>query len=539
MSPRRPSHFIRLLALCCLAIATTLAAAQPAPPASEALPEATIRVFNRDVAVLRGKLLGATPEQRARRAEQRIDEHLARFPNAVVNSEANPLGTIIKLDDEMVFILTPGDVDFLTRQSMAEAVAETSVRLRHLVRDSRESRDTQSLLRGLAITATATLALIVVIWLAARIRRTIARRLLSLAETKPLAVAGVELVSQAGLLGFLLKLSRLFFYVLAAILIYLWLSLCLAQFPYTRPWGVGLNGYLMDSATAFGIAILHAIPDLLTAAAIFFLAYWLTKLSKGFFNQIASRRGQSGFLDADLAEPSHKIISAVIWLFALAMSYPYLPGSDSEAFKGLSVLVGLMLSLGASSIVSQGASGLILTYSRTFRVGEYVRIGDVEGTVTYLGIFNTRIRTGMGEELTLANSTVFSTTTRNYSRASNAGGYILDTTVTIGYDTPWRQVEAMLLEAADNTHGLCADPAPRVYQTALSDFYPEYRLVCHAISGQPRNRAQALNDLHANIQDAFNRYGVQIMSPHYVLDPNTEKLVPEDRKYAMPAKKPD
>lgn len=539
MTPCRPNFRIRLLLWLLLATATTLVAAQPAPPVSETLPEATITVFNRDVAVLRGKLLGATPEQRARRAEQRINEHLARFPDAKVALEPNPLGTIIKLDDEMVFIFTPADVDFLTRQTMTEAVAETSTRLRNLVRDTRESRDTKSQLRGLAITTLATLVLIVLLWVAARIRRAIAGKLLSLAKAKTLAVAGVELVSQAGLLSFLLKLSRIFFYVLAGILIYLWLSLCLGQFPYTRPWGVGLNGYLLATAVSFGKAILHAIPDLLTACAIFLLAYWLTKLSKGFFIKIARGRNQSGFLDADLAEPTHKITSAVIWLFALAMSYPYLPGSDSEAFKGLSVLVGLMLSLGASSIVSQGASGLILTYSRTFRVGEYVRIGEVEGTVTYLGIFNTRIRTGMGEELTLANSTVFSSTTRNYSRASKGDGYILDTTVTIGYDTPWRQVEAMLLEAAANTHGLCKDPAPRVYQTALSDFYPEYRLVCHAIADQPRNRAQALNDLHANIQDAFNRYGVQIMSPHYVLDPNAEKVVPEDRKYAKPAIRPD
>ena len=127
-----------------------------------------------------------------------------------------------------------------------------------------------------------------------------------------------------------------------------------------------------------------------------------------------------------------------IGLFALAMAYPYLPGAQTEAFKGLSVLLGLMISLGASSIIGQGAAGLILTYSRTIKIGEYIRIGDQEGTVTEMGMFTTRIRTGLGEELTLPNSLITSSVTKNYSREVKGRGYILDTVVTIGYDTPWR-----------------------------------------------------------------------------------------------------
>ena len=254
---------------------------------------------------------------------------------------------------------------------------------------------------------------------------------------------------------------------------------------------------------------------------------------------IASGKARLGNLDAELANPTRKLVSALIWIFALVMAYPYLPGSDSAAFKGVSVLLGLMLSLGSSNIISQGASGLILTFSKTFRIGEYVRIGDHEGTVSALGIFNTRLRTGMGEEVTLSNANVFSAVIRNYSRTTGGEGYILDTTVTIGYDTPWRQVEAMLLEAAGRTNGIAAEPRPRVFQTALSDSYPEYRLVRNATPTQPRTRASASSDLHENIQDVFNQYGVQIMSPHYMHDPNAEKIVSEERKYAAPASRPD
>ena len=246
-----------------------------------------------------------------------------------------------------------------------------------------------------------------------------------------------------------------------------------------------------------------------------------------------------GWMSRDAAGPTRRVATWVVWIFALAMAYPYLPGAETEAFKGMSVLVGLMLSLGASSFVGQVAGGLILTYSGMLRRGEYVRIGEHEGTVVAVGAFNTRIRTGLGEEITLPNSVIVNSPTKNYSREVEGPGYIMDTVVTIGYDTPWRQVEAMLIEAARRTPDVLQQPAPRVFQTALSDYYPEYRLVCQAIPEQPRPRADILSALHANIQDVFNEHGVQIMSPHYVMDPGHEKVVPPDRWYAAPARPPE
>jgi small-conductance mechanosensitive channel len=269
----------------------------------------------------------------------------------------------------------------------------------------------------------------------------------------------------------------------------------------------------------FALAIVHAIPDLLAAALIFWLAWALTRMMRGFFAKVGAGHVRLSWLDADVAPITSKLCIAAIWLFALAMAYPYLPGSDTEAFKGLSVLVGLMLSLGASNLVGQLASGLILTYTRTFHNGEYVRVDQHEGTVVSLGTFTTRIRTGMGEELTISNSQVLGAVTHNYSRTVKGRGFIVDTTCTIGYDTPWRQVNAMLIEAARRTPGVLMDPAPQVFQVALSDFYPEYRLVCQAVPDQPRPRAEVMSLLHANVQDVFNEHGVQIMSPHYLGDP--------------------
>ena len=272
---------------------------------------------------------------------------------------------------------------------------------------------------------------------------------------------------------------------------------------------------------------------------IFIIARAITRGVAIFFDRVERGRLHAGWIDADIAKPSRRIFNLVIWIFALAMAYPYLPGAQTEAFKGLSVLVGLMVSLGASSVIGQAFSGLILMYTRAFRNGDYVRIGDTEGTVVELGMFVTRIRTGMGEEITLPNSGIMATTTRNYSRAVGGTGYVVDTVVTIGYSTPWRQVQAMLEEAARRTPGIAATPAPMVRQTALSDFYVEYRLIAYTPVGQPRQRAEVLNDLHAQIQDVFNEYGVQIMSPHYMMDPKDPQVVPKDKWHLPPARPPE
>ncbi len=199
------------------------------------------------------------------------------------------------------------------------------------------------------------------------------------------------------------------------------------------------------------------------------------------------------------------------------------------------MLVGLMITLGGSSLFGQAASGFILLYSRTLRIGEFVRVGEHEGTVTELGVFTTKISTGLGEFLTLPNALVLSVVTRNYSRPAEGHGFMLRTKVTIGYDAPWRQVQGMLLEAARRTPGVGLEPAPQVFQTALSDFYVEYRLVCQAAQTSAKSRAEAIAALNANVIDVFNEYGVQIMSPHYFGDPSAPKTVPKSAWHAAPA----
>jgi small-conductance mechanosensitive channel len=390
----------------------TIGSPEPIKPASEA----SVTVLNRDIATFRSELLGINPEIRASRAEQRIKEQLALNPKPVLTIETNPLGAIFMLDDAMVFALTPTDTDVLAQQTFQQDVADTQQRFKKVIAENSETRNVDFLLRSAGIALLATLALAAVVWLLYRLRFFITRQLMRLAGNKSLAVGGVELLTRDRIFLLLVKLSNVLFLLTAAIAVYEWLSLVMALFPFTRPWGEGLHGFMIGLASKFGKAILGAIPNLLTATAIFLLAFWVTRISKAFFSQIAAGRSRLGSLDAELAIPTRKLVSALIWIFALVMAYPYLPGSESAAFKGVSVLLGLMLSLGSSNIISQAASGLILTFSKTFRIGEYVKIGDHEGTVTALGFFNTRLRTGMGEEVTLSNASVFSSVIRNPGR---------------------------------------------------------------------------------------------------------------------------
>jgi len=236
---------------------------------------------------------------------------------------------------------------------------------------------------------------------------------------------------------------------------------------------------------------------------------------------------------AETAQPTRRLTVALLWILAVVVAYPHLPGSGSDAFRGMSVLVGLMLSLGSSGLVNQVMSSFMLTYSRAVRIGEFVRIGEVEGTVVHAGALATKLLTPFHEEVTVPNAIVASSTITNYSRRSGEGVFA-GTSVTIGYDTPWRQVEALLLQAAGRTAGLQADPAPFVLQSGLKDFYAEYTLM--AVLQRPADRPIVMSQLHAHVQDTFNEYGVQIMSPNYEADPATPKLVPREQWFAPPAR---
>ena len=223
--------------------------------------------------------------------------------------------------------------------------------------------------------------------------------------------------------------------------------------------------------------------------------------------------------------------------FAAVLAFPYVPGSNSLAFKGISVFLGVLFSLGSSSAVANVVSGYTLIYRRIFKVGDRVKIADFVGDVVATRLQVVHLRTIKNEEITVPSSLIVNSHVINYSAMAKEKGLILHTKVTIGYDAPWRQVEALLLLAAGRTQGLLREPPPFILQTSLDDFYVSYEL--NVYTDAPQQMAKLYTDLHRNIQDAFNEYGVQIMSPSYRFDPERPKIVPKEQWYAAPAKAPD
>ncbi|WP_342622182.1 mechanosensitive ion channel family protein [Pseudomonas alkylphenolica] len=500
-------------------------------------PAAELKVANRSIITFHASLLGEAPAARAQRAQAVINEVLNGTEDPVVRLDTIQDSYLVLLGERRAFIVTPKDTDPET--SVADAAAQAAQRLKKVVEESQQARSVRFLLTAGGMSAVATLLFIGLLRLAGFVHRKLLSQLPKRIRRHHdvLKVGETPLLDTSNLFPLIRRLLALVYWTVVLLLTYEWLTFVLQRFPYTRPWGESLDHYLLNLLRYVLDAIVSAIPGLVIALMIFFIARGISAFSKRVLERL-SRPGTITWLNHETLQPTTRLTSLAIWLFALAMAYPYLPGAGTEAFKGLSVLVGLMISLGASSVVGQAAAGLILTYTRTLRPGEFVRIGEHEGTVTELGMFTTSIRTGLGEVLTIPNSMITGAVTKNYSRVVQGAGYVVDTVVTIGYDTPWRQVEAMLLEAAQRTPGIVPSPAPQVFQTALSDFYPEYRLVAQAVPSEPRPRAELLSMLHANVQDVFNEYGVQIMSPHYLGDPEHEKRVPKERWFSAPAQEP-
>ncbi|MBI5256489.1 MAG: mechanosensitive ion channel [Burkholderiales bacterium] len=503
----------------------------PAVAASAAAePEAgTVQLNQRRIAQLRASLLGDSPAERAELARMAIAAAAAASGPGVVTHTRTGDAVRFEVDGTTMFFLVPADVAGPRPGLGFEAmVADVQRRLQIAVREAREAREPRRIAAGIAMSLLATAVALVLLAGGVRLRRraeaAIGARVQQWQARNPTVRALAPYSLHAGAAGrFGLGLLA---WGLGLLVVDAWLAFVLHQFPYTRPWGERSSAWLLEVLQQFALAIAAAVPGLVTAALIFVLARLVVRANSALLRRVQAGELHLGWLDADTAEPTRRVANLVIWLFALAMAYPYLPGANSEAFKGVTVLAGLMLSLGASGVVGQALAGLSLAYARSLRVGEYVRIGETEGTVVSVGLLATRIHTGLGEEVSLPSAVVFGQPVRNFSRLVRDGQFMLHVGVTIGYATPWRQVHALLLEAARRTPGVASDPAPYVVQTALSDFYVEYRLCAQSNRHAPQRRAEAQTQLHANIQDVFNENGVQIMSPHYRSDPATVQVVP-------------
>ncbi|MEH2745894.1 mechanosensitive ion channel family protein [Klebsiella pneumoniae] len=317
---------------------------------------------------------------------------------------------------------------------------------------------------------------------------------------------------------------------------YLWLSWVFSLFPWTRVWSESLGDWSLGVIRDLSLSIVASLPGLMIVVLIFLLTWLIIRLVKVVLDQVAAGRIQIPGIHPETVSATRRLISVVIWLFALSAAYPFLPGANSLAFKGISVFFGLMLTLGSTGVMTHAMSGLVLIYSRALRKGDWIRLADNEGQVSEIGVLATKILTRENYIVTVPNAVVVSGKIINLSAESADGGVNLTTSVTIGYDTPWRQVHALLELAARRTPGIDQQIAPVVRKLGLLDWYTSYELQVRLLptTKLPDGR----NALHSSIIDVFNEFGVQIMSPNFVMQPKAAVVVPQEAWYAAPAVAP-
>jgi small-conductance mechanosensitive channel len=313
-----------------------------------------------------------------------------------------------------------------------------------------------------------------------------------------------------GFIIFLVRILRIFIILL---MLYLSIPMALSVFPATRGLANILFGYVLTPFSVIFSSIIEFIPDLIAIVVIIMVFKYLIKGLRFAADEIHKGRLTLKGFYPDWAYPTFNIIRILLYAFMFVVLFNHLPYHNSDVFKGVSVFVGIIFSLGSSSIISNVVSGLVLTYMRPFKVGDRIKIGDMVGNVMEKTPFVTRIRTPKNEEITIPNSSIMSAQTFNYSHSARTYGLILHTELTFGYETPWRQVHELLLEVAKRTPNVLENPKPFILQTALNDFYAEYQLNVYVVDAD--KMAQIYSDLHQNVQDVFHEASIEITSPHY------------------------
>lgn len=543
-APLRWCRMFQGIALAVLILLTVVASAEERTPGSTPVVEteteenyAPVTLDGEPLFRVRG-FSGYGAERRANAISERIA--------AIAADRSVSLDSLKVLDEAEYSQIVAGDRPVMyvfDSQALAEGVSRQrlaeGIRMRIVegIRAYRHDREARVLLirAGFALGATLAAALLffglraVHRWLAASLERRLKTRLERVeAHARRLVQAKQMWMALHGVYTALYVVSAL-------VLAYLWLALVLDLFPWTRPLAQRLIELFLSPLRIIALGFVKMVPDLVFLVVLFFVARYLLKLIQLFFRTVERGAITISNFEPEWAMPTYKIVRLFVVVLALVVAYPYIPGSESAAFKGLSIFLGVVFSLGSSSIIGNVIAGYTMIYRRAFRVGDRIEVGDVQGDVSETRLLVTHMRTNKNEEIVLPNSVILNSHVINFSTLAKTRGLILHTTVGIGYETPWRQVEEMLKLAAERTPGLLRDPCPFVLLKSLGDFAVTYEI--NAYSDDPQGMARRYSALYRNILDVFNEYGVQIMTPAYEGDTEQPKVVPKEKWYTAPAVK--
>ena len=458
----------------------------------------------------------STPKERASHITQKIknlqnDDFLAIDSILVVKSD----NSFDIVHDETIIIKVSAADAIWYDKSVSDLANELTVLIKESIIESKKENTFYKRMQrlGLALLVLALLALI--IWLIGKGNALLLKYIdknqdkwLKQLSYKDYNFLTKERVMKMNL--FLLKILRWFLY---ALLVYISLPIIFSISPLTRNWSHVLFQLIWSPFKGFLHSVWAYIPNLFTILVIYFIMKYFIRFIRYIFSEIETEKLKIPGFYSDWARPTFGIIKLFLYAFMIVLIFPYLPGSDSAIFKGVSIFIGVLFSLGSSSAVGNMIAGLMITYMRPFKIGDRIKIAGVAGDVVEKTILVTRVRTPKNEIITIPNSSVLSGNTINYTSETNETGLIIHTTITIGYDVPWKVVHQALIDAALKTEMILQDPKPFVRQTSLDDFYVSYQI--NAYSKEASKQARLYSYLHQNIQDVCNERGIEILSPHY------------------------
>jgi small-conductance mechanosensitive channel len=457
-----------------------------------------------------------TPKERAERIAERIIAvaREGKMSPELIGLQPREAWTEITANDKVLMAVTDVDAK-MAKKTRDQLAAEDAGSIRQALLNYRREHSWNSILKGILYTVLLTSLLAPIAWtlrklrLAARARleKWIHARTRAEEKKSPWQIAFTYTISLAVACGTVMR------WLLMVALVQAYFTITLSFFSTTRSISIAITDWLFSTLKSLADSGLEYLPNLVVIAIIAAIASQVLRLITMVFDEISKGNLTVRGFYPDWAEPTAKLIRILVLVLVIVVIFPYLPGSKSLAFQGISIFVGVLLSLGSSSAVANAIAGIILTYMRSFLVGDWVKIGDTIGEVVEKNILVTRILTPKQEIITIPNATVMNGSVMNYTREAKNAGVIFHTTVTIGYDAPWKTVHLLLMDAAYATKHVLSRPEPFVLQTALNDFYVAYEL--NAYTDTPRQMQFIYSDLHQNIQDKFNEAGMEICSPHF------------------------
>ncbi len=473
-----------------------------------------------------------SPEERARIVSgrlQTIAEDNLISPTAIQVIEEDGQAAIVA-DQKIITYLTEADAqsEFSTPRELADSYLQ---KIQTAITEYRQERTFSYRLLAILYTAIATLSVLLIMALINFIFPRIKQFVNSwcTGHLPSIRLQNLELVKSSQLSQLIVSILNLTRFLITLTLFYFYIPLILSFFPVTRQFGRELLQYSLGALRLVLDAVVTYIPNIFIISLIIITTYYILRFTKLIFAELESGTLSLPGFYADWAKPTYNLTQFFIMAMALVIAFPYLPGFDSPAFRGLSVFLGVLFSLGSTSVISNIVGGVILIYTRAFQLGDLVKIGDILGNVEEKTLFVTRIRTPKNLIVTLPNTQVLSGQIINYSASAREMGVplIIHTTITLGYDAPWRKVHEVLIEAAKATADVILEPAPYVLQTSLDDFYVSYQLNAYTHQSQPLDRIYS--SLHQNIQDKCNEAGIEIMSPGYTaLRDGNHTTIPEN-----------